>query len=165
MRRFTSFLRTLVLLGFFFNAAPFSAMAAGTDPAILAAVDAAIAAVNSGSITAAKDAFTDAPVAIVDDFPPYLWSGKNAFEDYSRDLKTILAQLKIENWRFQRHQPRYVSASEDRASVVVPASFPFTMNGKPGSVSGDYVFVLKKVSGKWRVDLATYGATHHTLLP
>lgn len=139
--------------------------AADADPAIMATVDAAIAAVNSGSAAAARGAFVEAPVAITDDFPPYLWSGADAFETYSRDLQAVLAQAGIENWRFQRHQPRYINTAGDHAYVVVPASFPFTIAGKPGSVAGDYTFVLAKVAGAWRVEAVNYGLTHHTLVP
>jgi hypothetical protein len=136
-----------------------------TDPAILAAVDATIAAINSGSVADAKASYAEAPSAITDDFPPFVWSGKNAVEDYSRDLKAILEKLGITDWRFQRHQPRYVAATEDRAWLVVPASFPFLMKGKTESVAGDWIFILKKVDGRWRVDVSAYADTHHTLLP
>jgi hypothetical protein len=145
--------------------APPRALAAEPDPAILAAVDSAITAINSGSLADAKAAFTDAPAAIIDDFPPFQWSGKNAVEDYSRDLKAVLTKYGITDWRFQRHQPRYLLASEDRAYLVVPASFPFLLGGKTQSVSADWVFVLAKIDGKWRVDSSVFADTHHTLLP
>jgi hypothetical protein len=139
--------------------------AAETDPTILAAVDSAIAAINAGSVADAKAAYTDSPAAIIDDFPPFLWSGKTAVDDYSRDLKAILAKYKITDWRFQRHQPRYLMATDDHAWLVVPTSFPFLLGGKPQSVSADWVFVLDKVDGKWRVDSSVFADTHHTLLP
>jgi len=47
----------------------------------------------------------------------------------------------------------------------VPASFPFLLGGKTQSVSADWVFVLEKIDGKWRVDSSVFGDTHHTLLP
>jgi len=141
------------------------AWAADTDPAILAAVDSAIAAINTGSVADAKAAFTNAPAAIIDDFPPFLWSGKTAVEDYSRDFKAVLTKYGITDWRFQRHQPRYLFATEDRAWVVVPASFPFLLGGKPQSVAADWVFVLEKIDGKWRIDSSVFGDTHHTLVP
>jgi hypothetical protein len=82
-KRIMSVFALLGLLALF-PAAP-RVWAAETDPTILAAVDSAIAAINAGSVTDAKAVFTDAPAAIIDDFPPFLWSGKNAVEDYSRD--------------------------------------------------------------------------------
>jgi hypothetical protein len=56
-------------------------------------------------------------------------------------------------------------ATEDRAWLVVPASFPFLLGGKTQSVSADWVFVLDKIDGKWRVDSSVFADTHHTLLP
>jgi hypothetical protein len=165
MPAFARILSILAVLGLFALPAMPHARAAETDPAILAAVDAAIAAINAGSVADAKAAYADAPAAITDDFPPFLWSGKNAVEDYSRDLKAVLSKANITDWRFQRHQPRYMAASEDRAWLVVPASFPFLMGGKTQSVSADWIFVLTKLEGKWRVDVSAFGDTHHTLLP
>ncbi len=89
-------------------------------------------------------------------FPPFLWSGKTAVEDYSRDLKAVLTKYGITDWRFQRHQPRYLLATEDRAWLVVPASFPFLLGGKTQSVSADWVFVLEKIDGKWRVNSSVF---------
>ncbi len=165
MPAFTRILSILALLGFIALPTIPHARAAETDPAILAAVDAAIAAINSGSVADAKAAFAEAPAAITDDFPPFLWSGKTAVEDYSRDLKAILSKYNITDWRFQRHQPRYLLATEDRAWLVVPASFPFLLGGKTQSVSADWIFVLGKIEGKWRVEVSAFGDTHHTLLP
>jgi hypothetical protein len=161
----TRIFSVLALLGLLALPGAPRASAAETDPAILAAVDAAIAAINAGSVADAKAVFTDAPAAIIDDFPPFLWSGKTAVVEYSRDLKAILTMYGITYWRFQRHQPRYLLATEDRAWLVVPASFPFLLGGKTQSVSADWVFVLAKIDGKWRVDSSVFGDTHHTLLP
>lgn len=155
----------LVALALFAAPTAAQAQAATVDPAILVAVDAAIAAINSGSVADAKAAFADPPAAITDDFPPFVWSGKNAVEEYTHDLNEILTKLKITEWRFQRHQPRYFGATEDHAWLAVPVSFPFLMNGKTQSVAGDWVFVLIKQGGKWRVDVLAFAESHHTLLP
>ena len=153
MPSITRILSILALFGLLALPATPRAWAADTDPAILAAVDSAIAAINAGSVTDAKAVFTDAPAAIIDDFPLFLWSGKTAVEDYSRDLKAVLTKYGITDWRFQRHQPRYLLATEDRAWLVVPASFPFLLGGKTQSVSADWVFVLEKIDGKWHRQL------------
>jgi hypothetical protein len=158
-------LPVLALFGLLALPATPRAFAADTDPAILAAVDAAIAAINAGSVADAKAVYADAPAAIIDDFPPFLWSGKTAVEDYSRDFKAVLTKYGITNWRFQRHQPRYVFATEDRAWLIAPASFPFLLDGKPQSVSADWLFILEKIDGKWRIDASAFGDTHHTLVP
>jgi len=147
MANFTRILAVLALLGSFAGSARSEDQAPKTDPAILATVDAAIAAINSGSAKDAKAVFTAAPSSIVDDFPPFVWSGKDAVEAYTRDLKAILDKYEITAWRFQRHQPRYIAATGDRAWLVVPASFPFMMKGQTQSVSGDWIFVLAKVDG------------------
>jgi hypothetical protein len=166
MRAYLLTLFSAMLLASFVGGAMVAhAEAPQTDPAILAAVDAAIAAINSGSVDDAKAAYADPPAAITDDFPPFVWSGKNAVEEYSHDLKEVLTKLKITQGRFQRHQPRYVAATENRAWLVVPTSFPFLMDGKTQSVAGDWIFVLIKQDGKWRVDVSAFGDTHHTLLP
>ena len=147
------------------TAMPAAAFAAETDPAILSTIDAAIGAINSGSAEQLQAVFVDAPSAITDDFAPFSWSGKTAVADYSRDLKAILSQYKITDWRFQRHAPRYILASDTRAEAIIPASFPFLMQGKPQDVSADWLFVLDKKDGAWKIDVMSFVDTHHTLIP
>lgn len=165
MRHLLKVLSALGVLGLCMLASATHAQAAEPDPAILATVDAAIAAINAGSVDSAKAAYADAPAAIVDDFAPFVWSGKTAVDDYTHDLKAILAKYGISDWRFQRHQPRYILATDDHAWVIVPATFPFLLGGKPQAVAADWTFVLVKQDGRWRIQVSAFGDTHHTLLP
>jgi hypothetical protein len=135
------------------------------DPVILSTIDAAISAINAGSEPDMQAVFLDSPSAITDDFAPFSWSGKTAVADYSHDLKAVLAQYKITDWRFQRHAPRYIFATDTRAEAVIPASFPFIMGGKPQSVSADWLFVLDKKDGKWKIDVMSFVDSHNTLAP
>ena len=141
------------------------ARAADTDPAILATIDAAIAAINAGSAADLQAVVTGEPGAIVDDFAPFAWSGKSAVANYMHDLQGILTQYKITDGRFQRQTPRYLFATDTRAEAVIPATFPFMLGGKPQAVAADWVFVLDKQDGKWKIDVMSFGDTHHTLLP
>ena len=165
MARRMNTLFACTILGLFVLAPMTRAHSAEPDPAILATVDAAIAAINSGSVDAARAAYAEAPTAIVDDFPPFVWSGASAVEDYARDFKSVLTQYGITDWRFQRQQPRYELTTGDRAWLVVPATFPFMLKGKPQAVAADWTFVLAKQNGKWRIQVSAFGDTHHTLLP
>jgi hypothetical protein len=138
---------------------------AETDPAILSTIDSAIGAINSGSEADLQAVFVDSPMAITDDFAPFSWGGKTAVADYSRDLKAILAQYKISDWRFQRQSPRYIFLTDSRAEAVIPASFPFILSGKTQSVSADWLFILDKKDGKWKIDVMSFTDTHNTLVP
>ena len=145
--------------------APVPTRAAETDSAILSTIDTAIGAINAGSELDLQAVFLESPAAITDDFAPFSWSGKTAVADYTRDLRAILAQYKITDWRFQRHAPRYVFATDTRAEAVIPASFPFLLGGKPQSVSADWLFILDKKDGKWKIDVMSFVDSHHTLVP
>src|SRR5208282_1861787 len=114
MRMFSRTFRLLVMLGSLTLAAMTSTRAAETDPAILSTVDAAIAAINAGSV-ADTQAFLESPTAITDGFPPFSWSGKKAVADYTHDFKSIIAKDGITDWRFQRDTPRSLYATETRA--------------------------------------------------
>jgi hypothetical protein len=158
-------IRLLSVVGALSLAAISQTFAADVDPAILATIDAAIGAINAGSASDLQANFTEAPAAITDDFAPFAWSGKTAVADYMRDFQGILTQYKITDGRFQRHAPRYIFASDTRAEAVIPASFPFILGGKPQDVSADWLFVLDKVDGKWKIDVMAYVDSHHTLIP
>lgn len=163
MTRVSRVIPLMAMLGSLTLAAP--ASAAEADPAIVSTIDTAIGAINAGSEPDLAAVFVDSPAAITDDFAPFSWSGKTAVADYTRDLKAILAQYKITDWRFQRQTPRYLFATDTRAEAVIPASFPFLMGGKPQSVSADWLFVLDKKDGKWKIDVMAFVDSHHTLLP
>ena len=165
MDTFSRTIRLLAVAGVLSFGPASSSFAADVDPAILSAIDAAIGAINAGSPTDLQGTFVEAPAAITDDFAPFAWSGKTAVADYSRDLKAVLAEYKITDWRFQRHAPRYIFAADTRAEAVIPASFPFMLDGKPQSVSADWLFVLDKMDGKWKIDVMSFVDSHHTLLP
>lgn len=165
MRLFSRTARLLATLSSLTFAAITPTYPAETDPAILSTIDAAIGAINAGSASDLQAVFLDAPAAITDDFAPFSWSGKTAVVDYSRDLKAILTQYKITDWRFQRHAPRYIFAADSRAEAVIPASFPFMLGGKPQSVSADWLFILDKKDGKWKIDVMSFVDSHHTLIP
>jgi hypothetical protein len=155
----------MAMLGGLVLAATAPAGAAETDPDILSTIDMAIGAINAGSEPDLAAVFVESPAAITDDFAPFSWSGKTAVADYTRDLKAILAQYKITDWRFQRQTPRYLLATDTRAEAVIPASFPFLLGGKPQSVSADWLFVLDKKDGTWKIDVMAFVDSHHTLLP
>jgi hypothetical protein len=157
--------RLLATLGSLALAAITPAYPAETDPGILSTIDAAIGAINAGSEPDLQAVFLDSPAAITDDFAPFSWSGKTAIADYSRDLKAVLSQYKITDWRFQRHAPRYIFVTDSRAEAVIPASFPFMLGGKPQSVSADWLFILDKKEGKWKIDVMSFVDSHHTLVP
>ena len=76
-----------------------------------------------------------------------------------------ITQYKITDWRFQRHAPRYIFVTDSRAEAVIPASFPFMLGGKPQSVSADWLFILDKKEGKWKIDVMSFVDSHHTLVP
>jgi hypothetical protein len=157
--------RLLATLGSLALAAITPAYPAETDPGILSTIDAAIGAINAGSEPDLQAVFLDSPAAITDDFAPFSWSGKTAVADYSRDLKAVLSQYKITDWRFQRHAPRYIFVTDSRAEAVIPASFPFMLGGTPQSVSADWLFILDKKEGKWKIDVMSFVDSHHTLVP
>jgi hypothetical protein len=155
----------LAMLSSLILVAPVPTRAAETDPAILSTIDTAIGAINAESEPDLQGVFLESPAAITDDFAPFSWSGKTAVADYTHDLRAILAQYKITDWRFQRHTPRYVFATDTRAEAVIPASFPFMLGGKPQSVSADWLFILDKKDGKWKIDVMSFVDSHHTLVP
>jgi hypothetical protein len=155
----------LAMLSSLILVAPAPTLATETDPAILSTIDTAIGAINAGSEPDLQAVFLESPAAITDDFAPFSWSGKTAVGDYTRDLKAILGQYKITDWRFQRHAPRYIFATDTRAEAVIPASFPFMLGGKPQSVSADWLFILDKKDGKWKIDVMSFVDSHHTLVP
>lgn len=90
--------------------------------------------------------------AIIDDFPPHHWQGRDAC---SRWLNAFVAYDKAQGITgdFVRlGAPKVMSVTGNYAYVVLPATYSYKQHGKPVTESGaTFTVALQKLSGSWRI--------------
>ncbi len=114
---------------------------------------------NSGDTKAFVAAHQD-DALIIDEFGPYIWTGKSSaqqwLDDYAADSKT----RGVTNGRVDYGKPMQANSNGATAYVVLPTTYRFMQNGKKMYAGGSMTFVTKKTGEAWKIAGWTYsGAT------
>jgi hypothetical protein len=125
-----------------------AAPAADTGPR--ATIDAFIAAFNSGDAVAAK-ATHDASPTIIDEPPPYLWSGREAFDRWVADQHAEALALGRTSEKVSIGRTRRAEISGTNAYVIVPATYSYTQKGVAMAEPSQMTFALRKARSGWRI--------------
>ena len=93
-----------------------------------------------------------AEVAIIDEFPPYVWHGARACIDWADDFAADAKKNGITDPVVTLGKPRNVDVTGDRAYLVIPANYKFKVKGKPASETGSiFTVALRKWPTGWRI--------------
>jgi hypothetical protein len=114
---------------------------AATDPAILKPVDALMAAVVAGNGAGVRAAY-QSTAEIVDEFPPFHWSGAGAATRWSNGFAKLLESDGMSQISVTRAGPPAVSVDGPHAYAVVPAQFSYVAAGKRQTERADWTFAL-----------------------
>jgi len=97
------------------------------------------------------------PVAIIDEFPPYVWSGPTACADWASYYDAASKKDKVTHQVVKLAKPKLVDVSGDRSYVVVPANYTYQQDGKPMAENGSLLTVaLQKGPDGWRITAWTW---------
>ena len=145
--------RMLVVLAVLLGAGTASA-SDKTD--VMATVNQFIDGFNKGDTKTALAACAS-PASIIDEFPPYVWSGATACADWARDYDAASKKDKITDQAVKLGKPKHVGVSGDRGYVVVPANYSFKLDGKPTAENGSlFTVALLKGADGWRITAWTW---------
>jgi hypothetical protein len=125
--------------------------AAKEQTAVMAPVHQFIDGLNKGDMTTALAA-CDSPAVIIDEFPPHEWHGPTACADWANAFAAFTKKNSITDGVLTLGTPWHVDVTGDRAYAVIPVTYAFKVNGKPGMESGSLLTAaLKKVAAGWRI--------------
>jgi hypothetical protein len=127
------------------------------DPQLTAPIHKFIDSFNKGD--AAGAAATHSPtadLAIVDEVPPHLWTGPEAFQAWSADLDADMKKNGLTEGAVKIGAPTREESDGRNAYVVVPAVFSFKQNGKAMSEKAHMAFVLEKGASGWLIHAWTW---------
>jgi ketosteroid isomerase-like protein len=120
---------------------------------VMAPVHQFIDGFNKGDVKSAVAACAD-QAAIIDEFPPYTWSGCSAWAAaFDADAK----KNGITPGAVTLGKPRHVDVTGDHAYVVVPSEYDYTQKGKQVKEAGSSLTVaLQKGASGWRITAWTW---------
>jgi len=107
-----------------------------------------------------------ADLTIIDEVPPYLWHGAQAFQAWSADLDRDSKARGVTDQMVTISDPIRVETGGDEAYIVVPAVYAFKERGVAMSEHARMTFVLKKDAGGWLIHGWTWtGPTPKAVTP
>ena len=129
---------------------------AGTTP--MATIHQAAMDFNSGHY-AAWAAACESSAMVIDDFPPYTWSGPGACNNWFSAWSKFTKRHAINNMTVLFGSPIHMAVSANVAYLVLPATLHFNQSGKPARMTGSVMTIVlrKGVSGDWKMTAWAWG--------
>jgi ketosteroid isomerase-like protein len=150
-------MRTLALVLLASVAFVSPALAQTADPAVVAPINAFLAAFNKGDVAgAAATHVSDASLVIVDEAAPYVWHGAKAVQAWAADLGAADTKAGITEQKVVLGAPTRVETAGDAAYVIAPAVYTFKEKGVAMRAASQMTFTLKKGASGWLISSWTW---------
>ena len=112
---------------------------------------------NAGDIAAFNAGHAPGAV-IVDEFPPFVWSGAKSSEAWLNDYGKDAAANGITGGRVDYAAATRAESDGRSAYVVLPTVYRFKQGGKAMSAAGSMTFVMTRTNAGWKIASWTYSA-------
>ncbi|MGZ5925887.1 MAG: YybH family protein [Rhizomicrobium sp.] len=124
--------------------------ASANDAAVDATISQFATAFNKGDMKAAKALHVASPI-IIDEVPPHLWSGANAFDSWGADLAKSEAAEGKSGGQVTIGAPTREVVSGDHAYVIAPTTYTFKQKGMTMRETAQMTFALDKQAAGWKI--------------
>jgi ketosteroid isomerase-like protein len=132
-------------------------VASAADAQLMTPIHKFIDSFNKGDVAgAAATHAATADLAIVDEVPPHLWNGSNAFQSWGAALDAQIKKEGLTEPAVTLSGPTREESDGQNAYVVVPAVYSFKQNGKAMREKAQMTFVLKKDASGWLIHAWTW---------
>jgi hypothetical protein len=92
-----------------------------------------------------------ADLVIMDEVPPYVWHGAQAFKTWAADLERDETKRAITDQKVTLGAVTRIETDGTSAYVVVPSVYSFKQQGVAMRESAQMTFVLKKSAAGWQI--------------
>jgi hypothetical protein len=123
---------------------------------IVAPITGALDSFRAGDKAAFVAAWAARGVEIIDDVPPYLWTGERALHRWLDDTAKVIDGLHLENLDIRAQTPLRVEAAGDHAYVVLPVVVTYRRDGKDYRQDGTQVLVMTNTKAGWKILSMSY---------
>ncbi len=128
------------------------AAAAKTTAADLAApVHQFMDALGKGDMAVAAASYATGPVTIIDEVPPYIWTGADALKSWAGDLTKYNTAHGVTQDGVTLGDVKRVEVDGGKAYLVIAATYHFTQNGKAMTEPARMTYALTKAAGAWKI--------------
>jgi ketosteroid isomerase-like protein len=125
--------------------------AAATDKAdVMAVVHHWVDSFNQGDMKSMAAVCAD-EMSIIDYFPPHVWHGAGACEQWSTDFQAFIRAGGVTEPAVTVGKPWHVDVTSGYAYVAAPASFSFKQKGKAVKQSAVLTVTLQKSGADWHM--------------
>ena len=107
---------------------------------------------NKGDNKAAAKANVENGLVIIDEVPPFVWQGKDAFKSWSDDLAASDKKAGITEEIVTLSAATRVETDGNHAYVIVPAVYTFKQKGVAMREDAQMTFALRKTDHGWRIN-------------
>lgn len=132
--------------------------ASETDAAVMAALNGVIAAADADNASQVNSYFA-LSATVVDDFPPFSWSGSDAGARWWSTSDKDIAKHGIAHVHAVLQTVTQFAVAGDDAYVVAPLAITYTVKGQPARTSGLWTLTLRQMGGTWKITSATWTTT------
>lgn len=129
-----------------------TASAQAPDAEVMAPILKFMDTFNKGDMAgAAATHAAGADLTIIDEVPPYLWRGPQAFQAWSADLDSDAKKIGMTEPAVTLGAVSRIEKNGDQAYVVVPVVYTFKQRGVAMRAAAQMTCVLKKGAGGWLI--------------
>jgi len=93
---------------------------------------------------------------VIDDFPPYTWSGSDACRRWFAALEQSLIATGTTDFKVTKATPIFSDATPSRAYIVLAMRLSMKVKRKAASQAGDWTLVMRKHGTTWLVTTAAW---------
>ena len=117
---------------------------------VLGPVRVLIDGINSGDIPSVEAVLAPA-ATIVDEIPPFYWSGPGAYAKLMKDFDAVSKAQGTEEFVVRVIALDQVQATEQHGYVVLFADVMSRAKGVSSHVQGQFVISLERLAGEWKI--------------
>jgi hypothetical protein len=160
MRFFRAFPPAVAALAAVLIALAPAAAAPPPDPALVALPQTVLDALIANDAPALRAACAPAST-VIDEFPPYSWSGPDACVRWSAAFKVFAAKLKLSGFKGSIAPKPFTDVSGNHGYLTANVTLHAMMSGKPLTEQGTWTFVAVKAATGWKITSIAWGTLHH----
>jgi ketosteroid isomerase-like protein len=154
--------RQIFLLAAIFSMFAAPATAKSLPAAVMAPINAMLAATNADKGTELAAYYTPDAV-VVDEFAPYVWTGPTAASQWWAGVDKQIAQMGTHTIHAAAQPIKHFDVTGDSAYVVVPLYISYAVKSKPGHETGLFTLTLRRSGGAWKIATQTWATATSTM--
>jgi hypothetical protein len=124
---------------------------ADTPPSSLMAHAQTLLAITTGQSNVDPDTLITADAFVVDELPPFRWSGPHAASQWVAAVKAELARNRVTSFSVVAGKPIEYRQGAGAAYLVLPVTLVATAKPKPVRETGMMTYTFRQVAGDWKI--------------